>query len=155
MPMNVCQPGLFEALPPNQITTIQRNGNSYYVYADQSSHQVLMGQSSALKNYNSLVSRQLPAVASASRQAEKKFVMNGVTPQQRRSMTGVGRQVQRYWNNNIIAKRKHRSAPVASNSNLAANPVITSEPSAPMAKELPSSGGIERQARREWKKIGI
>ncbi|MBX9578258.1 MAG: hypothetical protein K2W97_07265 [Chthoniobacterales bacterium] len=48
MPMKVCQTGLFESLPPNKITTIEQNGNSYYVYADQSSHQVLMGQTSAL-----------------------------------------------------------------------------------------------------------
>lgn len=149
MPMNACQPGLFEALPPNKITTIQRNGNTYYAYADQSSHQVLMGQSSALKNYNSRVSRQLPALARSGQQAEKNFVTNGLTPQQRRSLAVAGRKAKNSWKNIFHRRHENQSAPVASNL------VSASKESGSIAKELPSSKSIERQAGREWKKVGF
>lgn len=150
MPTNVCQSGLFEALPPNQITTIQRNGNSYYVYADQSSHQVLMGQSSALKNYNSLVSRQLPALARSGQQAEKNFVTNGVTPQQRHSLAVTGRQARNSWKNLFHGKHQKHGAPTTSSSDS-----VSAKSSPLIAKELPSSKGLERRARSEWRKVGI
>ena len=144
IPMNACQPGLFEALPPNQITTIQRNGNSYYVYADQSSHQVIMGQNGALKNYNSLLSRQLPALARSSQQAEKNLVRNGVTSQQPHSLAVAGRQARNSWKNMFCGRHQNHAVPAGA-----------SQKSAPIAKELASSKGLERQAAREWKKIGI
>lgn len=150
MPMNVCQPGLFEALPPNQITAIQRNANTYYAYADPSSHQVLMGQSSALKKYNSLVSRQLPALARSGQRAEKNFV-NEVTPQQRHFLAVAGRQAKNSWKNMFRGKHQKHDGPAASSN----NPVTASEPSIPIAKELPSAKGVEGQAGREWKKVGF
>ncbi len=151
MSMNACQTGLFEALPPNKITTIEQNGNSYYVYADQSSHQVLMGQSSALKNYNSLVSRQLPALAKSGQQAEKNFAKNGISPQQRHSLAVAGRQARNSWKNLFHGKHQKHGAPTTSSS----EPVSALKSSPSIAKELPSSKGLERQAGREWKKIGI
>ena len=149
MPMNACQPGLFEALPPNKITTIEQNGNSYYAYADPSSHQVLMGQSSALKNYNSLVSRQLPKLATSAQQAEKNFVKNGVTPQQRHSLAVAGRQARNSWKNMFRSKYQNHSTL------LAANPVSASKESASITKEIPSSKGLEQEAGREWKKMHL
>ena len=77
MSMNACQTGLFEALPPNKITTIEQNGNSYYVYADQSSHQVLMGQSSALKSSPS-IAKELPSAKGVERQAGREWKKVGI-----------------------------------------------------------------------------
>ncbi|MBX9578259.1 MAG: hypothetical protein K2W97_07270 [Chthoniobacterales bacterium] len=46
-------------------------------------------------------------------------------------------------------KHQKHGVPVAS------NPVGGSQKSDPIAKELSSSKGLERQAEREWKKVSI
>jgi hypothetical protein len=43
-----------KALPPDKVTLVQRNGNTYYVYADPANNQAFVGTPSQYQKYQQL-----------------------------------------------------------------------------------------------------
>jgi hypothetical protein len=43
-----------QAIPPDKVTLVQRNGKTYYVYADPANHQIFVGTPSQYQKYQQL-----------------------------------------------------------------------------------------------------
>ena len=133
MAANFCSASFIQTLPANQITTIQRGGNNYYVYADPSTHQVLMGQGSALRNYTSIVNKQHSSVTNNINQQVASNVINRQMP----SVNNINQQATRNFFN--------RHLPVPGNTQFPA----------PGNIQLPAVANASQQAERNFAANGL
>lgn len=148
MPADAFESGFSETLSHNHITSIQRNGKTYYVYPDPVSHQILMGEKSALKSYQSLINEKLPNIASTAPQVGKNVAAKELTSSERHALAREGEHLKKCWRS-LDSKKDHDSIEKDTGS------MSLSSSSGLMKKELSSSRELEKKAHHELKKIGF
>lgn len=169
----------FESLPPGQISTIQSQGQTYFVYPEQSTHQVLIGQNNNFVKYTTLINQKpLPPIANVgnsiqrlwsnniihktqqssvvnvnNQNSEQKIVNNSLVQQELPRLKQTGNMIEHYWNHQIMPHR-HHSSPAAT-----ASPVVDNNTSVTNSGTKPSSHKkninlrkIGDQLKQDWDK---